>query len=211
MIARERAERLRGRQGEFYRIFQKLEFPPGTILPTLVDLLQSSFLTPFLEQNDAHDKVTEERVQEISNELSAFAKNFDTDLRRMFVEEVIGPLDPDSAADGGRDGVLEFACTILQCRVSCCLELNAQMGHLAAFPAMVEHINTVHSGRFRHWKQILRYQQAASNLAERVLESLGLSKNTTVDELQELGKIVCLCGKPDFVQPTTLVQLVSGC
>lgn len=212
--------RVQIRRSEFLKHFQALELPSGTFRPTISDLTESKFLTPFLEQNDGNDEVTAERFQEIADEIRDFSREFDANSRRMIVDIIHGPppqssseVVDDCEVDCTRDSVLKLAGTILECRAGVCSRWNGSTTTLDHYPGTVEHMNTSHLSQWV-WKASLpiKHHLEASNIAERVLESVGLSKEASVEELHELeqnGSIVCLCGKPEFTQPATFSQLVS--
>lgn len=215
-LLREAQERIELRKMEFQCVFLKLQFPPATILPNLRELLQSTFLLPFLEENEALEVVTEERVAVIIDELNAFVKEFNDHFKAAICRPIPAHALTDFSIGTPNFPMEKYPAMIFRCQVDGLKCKNAPNGRLMSYQMLTEHINVEHSQPYRrltlpdHSSFVIDFE--ASELAMKILEHAGLPKNATYDtlkELQQKGNVVCFCGHPQFQQPASFLDLVS--
>ncbi|KAJ3511694.1 hypothetical protein NLJ89_g3950 [Agrocybe chaxingu] len=63
----------------------------------------------------------------------------------------------------------------------------------------------------KKWEEAARDKLSCATVtkaAEDVLKTLGLSKEASMEQVEKLGKLVCLCGHHDFRDPLNFTSLV---
>jgi hypothetical protein len=217
-LKRDYLARLIQRRKEF-RIFwdahlAEVDADQRPTMPAFLDVVLSPSTSAMLEEDDAQTEVTEGRWNSrkdlILLDVEAHRLKVKCDLLRLLKGEnvaVQGDMDGDidmrsddcdeeNEFDMLSDPTALFACNSLGCR------------QLIGYPALLQHSYVFHG--HLEWKPgRFRYEFHIQAMVAAVLKAVGLSQTTTQADLINLdGRFVCLCGNPNFQDPTTFSALV---
>lgn len=210
-------ERLPFRYTEFMMLLN--EYLPehsdlNPVHPPRMHWRRHTVLFELLRRDDAQIPVTraffEEHRNVILDIVTEYNCNLRADLIQIAFEDPMGPTKPIAISEEKALEALNSASTLF-------VKLDQYIGlrgnTLYTYNGVIEDIRKEH--RFDEPDVRLQYGGYSSfSWPTMLLEKLGLDGDATwdvVEERQAKKPLICLCGKPDFKQPASFIQLVSGC
>ncbi|KAF8956402.1 hypothetical protein BDZ97DRAFT_1925501 [Flammula alnicola] len=172
-------------------------------MPGCADLVDDPFLEEFLDQK--HAGCTDEEI------LAFVDDKLCNNPSGVFIQEVErGLLQQIRLLDVSEEPPfegLEQARILFLCPCFACQDEHGKSGGLISYPEIIGHLADVYPDR--RWSSLYPCIQRDVYIAAGViLETLGLEKNATKDEVNVLGKFVCVCHHHMFSGPLPFEQLV---
>jgi hypothetical protein len=211
----ELCERLAHRYTEFMILLN--EFLPeysdlNPVHPPRVHWRHPVALFDLLRRDDARTSVTRAFLEEHRNVILDVVTEYNCNLRadviQMAFEDPVGPAKPIAMSEERALEILKSSSTLF---VKMDRYTGFRMSTLYTYDTLVEDIRK--EFRYDELDVRLRYGGYSScDWPAALLEKLGVDEGVTwdvVDAKQANKPLVCLCGKPDFKQPASFIELVS--
>lgn len=213
----ELCQRLTIRYAEFMGLLD--EFLPeysdlNPVHPPRVYWQKPVVLFELLRRGGDHAPVTRAFLGEHRNVIldvvTEYNRNLRADMVQMALADPLGPTKPIAISEEKALVILNRASTLFTKRDQF---TGLRMNRLYTYDGLIEDIRK--GFHYDEFDVRLRYDGYDSyGWSGALLEMLGLDGDVTwsvVDEKQGEKPLICLCGKPDFKQPASFIELVFHC